>query len=129
MGGQHSVINLSSLNSMFVRHHHFKMENLKMVADILRPLHYIRKIDLTETDLMLADCKLLDFLKEYQRIKRKLAISSNIHLRLHESIYGFWLFSFEQYNRIPGSYQTNSETVEIQIMRKFMMSGSLAHMQ
>ena len=107
-----------------------------MVADILRPLHYIRKIDLTKTDLMLADCKLLDFLKEYQRTKGRLVITPNMHLRLHlkecvenyGGIYGFWLFSFEQYNRILGSYQTNSKTVEIQIMHKFMMSGSLAHM-
>lgn len=33
-GGQLPAINLSSLNS-FVRHHHFKMEDLKVVADIL----------------------------------------------------------------------------------------------
>ena len=92
---------------------------------------------LTKTDLMLADHKLLDFLKEYQRINGKLAITPNMHLHLHlkecvenyGSIYGFWLFSFERYNGILGSYQTNSKTVEIQIMRKFMMSGSLAHMQ
>lgn len=86
---------------------------------------------------MLADCKLLDFLKEYQRINGKLAITPNMHLHLHlkecvenyGSIYGVWLFSFERSNGILGSYQTNSKTVEIQIMRKFMMSGSLAHMQ
>lgn len=92
---------------------------------------------LTKADLMLADCKLLEFLKEYQRINGKLAITPNMHLHLHlkecvenfGSNYGVWLFSFERYNGILGSYQTNRKTVEIQIMRKFMMSGSLAHMQ
>ena len=40
-----------------------------------------------------------------------------------------WLFSFERYNGILGSYHTNNKTVEIQIMRKFMTSGILANMQ
>ena len=48
---------------------------------------------------------------------------------LYGSIYGFWLFSFERYNGILGSYHTNNKTVEIQIMRKFMTSGILANMQ
>lgn len=38
-GGQPPVINLSTLNS-FVRHHHFKMVDLKVVADSLRPLDF-----------------------------------------------------------------------------------------
>lgn len=92
---------------------------------------------ITKTDLMLADCKLLDFLKEYEKINGKLAITPNMHLHLHlkecvenyGSIYGFWLFSFERYNGILGSYHTNNKTVEVQIMRKFMTSGILAHMQ
>ena len=92
---------------------------------------------ITKTELKMADCKLLDFLKEYERINGKMAISPNMHLHLHlkecvenyGSIYGFWLFSFERYNGILGSYQTNNKTVEIQIMRKFMISGTLANMQ
>ena len=43
--------------------------------------------------------------------------------------YGFWLFSFERYKGILGSYQTNNKTVELQIMRKFMTSGILGNMQ
>ncbi|PFX13057.1 hypothetical protein AWC38_SpisGene22896 [Stylophora pistillata] len=45
------------------------------------------------------------------------------------SIYGFWLFSFERYNGILESYHTNKKTVEIQIMRKLVTSGTLANMQ
>ena len=44
-GGQRPVINLSTLNS-FVCHHHFKVEDLKVVADSLRPLDFMCKIDL-----------------------------------------------------------------------------------
>jgi len=32
---------------------------------------------------MLADCKLVDFLKEYEKLNGKLAISPNMHLHLH----------------------------------------------
>lgn len=46
-GGQLPAINLSSLNS-FVRHHHFKMEDLKVVAAILRPQDFLCKIDLED---------------------------------------------------------------------------------
>ena len=92
---------------------------------------------ITKTELMLADCKLMDFLKEYEKLNGKMSISPNMHLHLHlkecvenyGSIYGFWLFSFERYNGILGSYQTNNKTVELQIMRKFMASTSLSNMQ
>lgn len=91
---------------------------------------------ITKTDLMLAGCKLLHFVKEYEKINGGLAVTLNMHLHLHLkecvqnycSIYGFWLFSFERYNGIFGSYHTN-KTVEIQIMCKFMTSGILRNMQ
>ena len=38
---------------------------------------------ITKTDLMLADCKLLHFVKEYEKINGELAISPNMHLHLH----------------------------------------------
>jgi hypothetical protein len=46
-GGQRPVINLSVLNS-FIHYHHFKMEDLKVAADILRPHDFMRKIDLKD---------------------------------------------------------------------------------
>ena len=71
---------------------------------------------ITKTDLMVSDCKLMHFLKEYEKINGELAITPNMHLHLHlkecvenyGSIYGFWLFSFERYNGILGSYHTNN---------------------
>ena len=124
----------------------FSMYCLKDVLP-LEHLHYCRSFVLacrilckpciTRIDLIAADYKLLYFLKEYERINGRAAISPNMHLHLHlkgcvenyGSIYGFWLFSFERYNGILGAYHTNSKTVEVQIMRKFMTSGILAHMQ
>ena len=63
-GGQRPVINLSKLNS-FVCYHHFKMEDLKVVADILRPFDFMCKIDLKDAyfavPIHLAHQKLLCF--------------------------------------------------------------------
>ena len=41
------MINLSTLN-IFVPHHHFKVEDLKVVAGILRPFDFMCKIDLKD---------------------------------------------------------------------------------
>lgn len=46
-GGKRPVINLFTLNS-FERHHHLKMEDLKVVADILGPQDVMCKIDLKD---------------------------------------------------------------------------------
>ena len=60
------------------------------------------------------------------------ACTMNMHLHLHlcESIldfgptYAFWLYAFERYNGILGSYHTNNLNIECQIMRKFLESQS-----
>ena len=52
----------------------------------------------------------------------------NMHLPLHLKecikdfgpVYGFWCFSFERYNGIMGNYHTNNQSIEIQVMRKFV---------
>ena len=59
---------------------------------------------ITKSDLIVSDCKLLHFLREYEKINSELAITPNMHLHLHlkecvenyGSIYGVWLFSFER---------------------------------
>ena len=56
-----------------------------------------------------------------------MVVSPNMHSHMHLSecienygpIQVFWLFSFEHYNGILGSYHTNQRAIEIQVMRKF----------
>ena len=56
-----------------------------------------------------------------------MVVSTNMHSHMHLSkcienygpIQVFWLFSFEHYNGILGSYHTNQRAIEIQVMRKF----------
>ena len=40
-------------------------------------------------------------------------------------VYSFWLFSFECFNGILGSYHTNQRAIEIQVMRKFLLDFTL----
>ena len=57
----------------------------------------------------------------------------NLHLHLHLSnccidygpCYSFWLFSFERYNGILSRFHTNHQSVEIQMMRKFMKNMNI----
>lgn len=56
----------------------------------------------------------------------------NLHLHghLHEClkdygpVYSFWLFAFERFNGILGSYHTNNRNISIQLMRRFLDTKS-----
>ena len=55
-----------------------------------------------------------------------LTINTHLHLHLADVFrdygpcYGYWLFSFERYNGILGKYHTNQQSIEIQLMRRFI---------
>ena len=55
-----------------------------------------------------------------------LTINTHLHLHLADVFrdygpcYGYWLFSFERYNGILGKYYTNQQSIEIQLMRRFI---------
>ena len=60
--------------------------------------------------------------------ERKCTINMHLHLHLMQSLndYGpahaFWLYSFERFNGILGSFHTNNANIEAQIMTKFLDS-------
>ena len=74
-----------------------------------------------------ADLHLKTFCEKIQLIYGPQAVTPNMHYHLHLKkcitnygpIHAFWLFSFERYNGILGSYHTNQRAIEIQVMRKF----------
>lgn len=71
---------------------------------------------------------LLDFCTTFESLHGSEKITPNMHLHMHifncikdyGPIYSFWLFSFERYNGMLGSYRTNQRSVELQIMHRFM---------
>lgn len=76
---------------------------------------------------------LMKFQEKYEAIYGKLRVTPNIHLHRHLKeclidygpVYGFWLFSFERFNGIIGSYHTNQKSIEIQLMRRFLSDLSV----
>ena len=72
--------------------------------------------------------KLLDFCTAFEAMSGSETVTPNMHLHTHllscikdyGPIYSFWLFSFERYNGLLGSFKTNQHSVELQLMRRFM---------
>ena len=94
---------------------------------------YMCQSTITRTELEIADGLLLKFCKTFERLNGEYSVTPNMHLHCHLKevildhgpIFGFWCFSFERYNGILGSSTTNKRSVELQIMRKFMVSRYL----
>ena len=84
---------------------------------------------LTGNDIEIGDKYLMQFCKTFETLYGKDLVTPNMHLHgnLKECLldYGpfhsFWCFSFERFNGILGSYHTNNRSIEIQLMRKFLM--------
>ena len=82
---------------------------------------------LSYDELLLADTKLIEFCKMFEALYGKTACTPNMHLHAHlmECIldYGpissFWVFPFERYNGVMGSFVNNWMSPEMQMMRKF----------
>jgi hypothetical protein len=80
---------------------------------------------------------LLQFCCEFERLYRKLRITPNMHLHTHLAdcifdygpVCGFWLFSFEWYNRILGDYYTNNKSIELQLMCNFEKGQAVCNLE
>lgn len=87
---------------------------------------------LTVTDTERANTLLKKFCVDFEQLYGKDLITPNMHMHTHlcESVrdfgpvYAFWLFSFERYNGIMGSFPTNNRSIEIQLARKFLRDQS-----
>ena len=85
------------------------------------------------SDAIEADSRLLIFCKKCQELYGEKACTINMHLHLHllqcikdyGATSGFWLYAFERYNGLLGSFHTNNKSVECQIMKSFLQQQSL----
>ena len=90
--------------------------------------YFLCRKEIQDVELKKADLLLLKFCKKVESLYGNRAITPNMHLHCHIAecvkdfgpIYGFWLFSFERYNGILGSYPTNKRNTTEQIMRRFL---------
>ena len=98
---------------------------------------YLCRFTLTTIDLQRADLLLLKFCNEFEKLYGKKAITPNMHLHCHLKdiildhgpVHSFWCFSFERYNGIMGSVSTNKRSLELQLMRKLILSRFLDSVQ
>ena len=75
-----------------------------------------------------ADQYLELFCKQFMSLYGAEACTPNMHLHLHLKdclldygpVHGFWCFGFERFNGVMGRYHTNSQSIETQLMRKFI---------
>ena len=99
--------------------------------------YFLCRREISDTELKKADALLLKFCKNVENLYGNLAITPNMHLHCHIAecvkdfgpIYGFWLFSFERYNGILGSYPTNKRNTAQQIMRRFLREVDDFHLE
>ena len=81
----------------------------------------------TVDDVNIADMLFVKFCKDFEKIYGHAYVKPNMHLHCHlkecvenfGSVYGFWLFSFERYNGLLGSINTNNHDIECQLMNEF----------
>ena len=87
------------------------------------------------SELFEADVLLQKFCELVQELYGDRMCTMNMHLHLHlfQSLQdfgpakAFWLYSFERYNGILGSFHTNNVRIESQIMHRFLESQSLSN--
>ena len=81
------------------------------------------------TDVSHADSLLQQFCVKFQELYGDKSCTANmhLHLHLHQSLptYAFWLYAFERYNGILGSFHTNNKGIESQIMQRFLDTQSV----
>lgn len=112
-------------------------EHVNCWQNFVLACRHLCKPCITKTDLIIADRKLLDFCRKVESLYGKTVITPNMHLHLHirecvenyGSVSGFWLFSFERYNGLLGSFHTNNREVEVQLMRRFLTMSALDDLQ
>ena len=97
---------------------------------------YLCQSVISKTDLEIADGLILKFCKSVETLYGKHVITPNMHLHNHLKevildhgpVTSFWCFSFERFNGILGSTTTNKRSVELQLMRQFLISRQLKDM-
>lgn len=98
---------------------------------------YLCQSVISGTDLDIADGLILKCCKSVETLYGKHVITPNMHLHNHLKevildhgpITSFWCFSFERFNGIMGSTTTNKRSVELQLMRKLLISRQLKDMK
>ena len=91
-------------------------------------------MNITRSELDLADALLLKFYRQVELLYGKDVITPNMHLHCHLKqclldygpVHNFWLFAYERYNGILESFPSNHRSLEIQLMKRFLREFKLS---
>ena len=114
--------------SMYALHGVLEQEHLEYWYLFVQACNILVSPMLKIHDAMEGHKLLLQFCKQFQRLYGKDKVTPTMHMHMHilncildyGPVYAFWLFSFERYNGILGSYRTNNRSIEVQLMRHFV---------
>ena len=92
--------------------------------------YYLCRRQVTLTEVAEADTLFEEFCKMYVSLYGKGQCTINLHLHCHLTecvkdfgpVYAFWLFAYERFNGIMGSYHTNSKNISVQLTERFLDS-------
>jgi len=101
-------------------------EDLEVLSDFVDGCVFLSTRVLSHADLLRADNALLSFCRKAEARYGDDFCTPNMHMQLHIAtciedygpIYSFWLFGFERYNGMVGSFFYSNRSVEEEIMRK-----------
>ena len=83
---------------------------------------------ITQENVEVAHSFLVQFCRMFVDLYGKKYTTPNLHMHMHLKeclldfgpVYAFWCYSYERYNGLLGSYQTNNRSIEPQIMSRFI---------
>lgn len=114
--------------SLFALHGIIRDEHLECWRTFVQACHLLTTPAISKEAVEESHKLLLDFCIQFETLYGSHAVTPNMHLHTHlvdcikdyGPIYSFWLFSFERYNGLLGSFRTNQRSIEVQIMRRFL---------
>lgn len=120
--------NWTNIFSLFALRDRLCTEDLECWRHFVLASRLLTQVQLSSSDLQLADAFLLQFCRRVERMYGASVITPNMHLHCHirqcvedyGPVYNFWLFSYERYNGILESFPFSNRSVELQIMQRFV---------
>lgn len=121
--------------SLFCLYELIPYEDLRCWQYFVLASRVLSKQPISSDDISLGDALLLQFCQRFQALYGEDCVTPNMHMHCHIAdcikdygpLASFWLFSFERYNGILGEVPTNNQSIELQLMKRFMDNN--AHIQ
>lgn len=93
----------------------------------VKACYLICRRSITSSQIQLAHELLMEFYGQVVTLYGNAWCTPNLHLHGHLKeciedygpVYSFWLFSFERFNAVLGSYHTNNRNISVQLMQHF----------